>query len=365
MLDCTVNETRKFLFYTHSFAGGGAERVWALLASEFARRGHQVIFAVDFNAPENRGYIDPQVKIIELPLGHLRATWALNRLIRTEKPDISLSAIGVSNLKHAIAALLAFRIRRSIMSFHGFFPSEPQFLSSLANRLTPVLSRLCARSIAVSDSLREALVRDHGASPARTVRIYNPVDVHDITENIDEAGLRARPPQILFAGRFNPDKDIATLLHAFSMVKTPQATLVLAGDGPSRPEIEARIPVLGLAGRVKMAGYVQDLASLYRTSRCFALSSIRESFGNVVAEALGHGLPVVSTAAAGPAEILDHGRFGAIVPIGDAAAMAIAMDEALQNPGDPAERMARAAEFSVDIAAKAYLDICEAVIREN
>jgi glycosyltransferase involved in cell wall biosynthesis len=94
------------------------------------------------------------------------------------------------------------------------------------------------------------------------------------------------------------------------------------------------------------------------------LTSRLESFGNVVAEGLAHGLPVVSTATAGPCEILDHGRHGAIVPIGDATAVAEAIDAALADPGDPLPRMEHAALFSIERATDAYLAAAEAVIAE-
>ena len=370
MIGGTLAHSRKFLFYTHSLAGGGAERVWALLASECARLGHDVSFVVDFDSPENQAFIDPAVKVVQLPhlsghLGHVIATFALARMLRREKPDVSFSAIGVSNLKLMIASLLAWRWRRAVISYHGFFPSEPQFLSRMGNRLTPILTRLCGRAIAVSDGLKTALLENHGASRARTVRIYNPVDFLGAPTALSSDELAARAPQIVSVGRFVEDKDLLTLLRAFAQVKTPGAQLLMVGDGPMRHEIEHEIQVLGLENRVTLAGYLRDPSSAYRSSRVLVLSSLRESFGNVVAEALAHGLAVVSTDAVGPVEILDHGRYGCIVPVGDIEALARAMEDALDHPGDPAPRMARAALFHVNIATKAYLALAEDVLNAD
>jgi glycosyltransferase involved in cell wall biosynthesis len=354
---------RKFLFYMHALAGGGAERVFAILASEFARRGHEVLFAVDFDAPENRGFLDQSIRLVTLPRGHAGAVVALARLLRREKPDVSLSGIGVSNLKHMIAALMAGRHRRAIISFHGFFPSEPQFLSRIGNHLTPLLTRLCGGAVAVSDALADTLVRKHGASPARTMRIYNPVDPLEAPQSLSREALKGRDPVILFVGRMAPDKDIGTLLGAFARVTHPGARLAIVGDGPERAGFEAQAARMGHAARITFHGYQPNPGAAYRAARVFALTSRRESFGNVVAEALAHGLPVVTTASAGPSEIIDHGRFGAIVPIGDEAAFAAALDRALADPGDPAPRIARAAEFSIDRAADAYLALAEDLIR--
>ncbi len=147
-------------------------------------------------------------------------------------------------------------------------------------------------------------------------------------------------------------------------MKTPGAHLELVGDGPERPALEAQVKALGLADRVTFSGYLADPTEAYARARCLVLTSCLESFGNVVAEGLAHGLPVVSTAAAGPLEILDHGRYGTIVPIGDVPALARALDDALADPGDPAPRIARAALFSIDRATDAYLAAAEAVIAE-
>lgn len=342
--------------------GGGAERVWALLASEFARLGHDVIFAVDYEAEENTAFLDPAVRRITLPEGHFGAALGLAKLLRTEKPDASLSGLGVANLKHMIAAVLAWRHRRAIISYHGFFASEPQFLSRLGNALTPLLTRIAGRAVAVSDGLREALVMCHHAAPEKTERIYNPVHIASAASKPDRAALAARDPVVLFVGRLNLDKDIPMLLRAFAGVTVPGARLEIAGDGPLRDDLVALARELGLADRVTFLGYLADPSEAYRRARCLALTSKRESFGNVVAEALDHGLPVVATATDGPAEILEHGRFGALVPIGDHAAMTAALEAALADPGDPAPRIAHASGFAVERATANYLAMAEGVI---
>lgn len=359
-------QSRKYLFYMPALIGGGAERVWALLASEFARRGHDVTFAVDYDAAENETFIDPDVKRVTLPAGHFGATLGLARLLLTLKPDVSLSGLGVANLKHMIAALMTWRHRRTVISYHGFFASEPQFLSRLGNRLTPVFTRLCGRAVTVSDGLRNTLIARHGASARRLMRIYNPVYRAEGGQvRPDAAALAARAPTVLFVGRLNVDKDLPTLLSAFSKVTHAGATLSIVGDGPLRADLEREAARLGIADRVRFLGYLRDPSTAYRQARCLVLASKRESFGNVVAEALDHGLPVVATATDGPSEILEHGRFGAVVPIGDAGAIARAIDKALAEPGDPMPRMAHATAFAVDRATDAYLAMTEAVIAET
>lgn len=356
--------SRKYLFYMPALLGGGAERVFALLASETVRRGHEVLFAVDYEAQENLGYLAPEIRRITLPPGHAQAVIGLAKLLRRERPDVSFSGLGVANLKHMLAALAVGRHRRAVISFHGFFESENRLLSRLGNHGAPLFTRLCGRAVAVSDGLRHALVHGYKASPTRTVRIYNPVYSPKDWPVISASAIAARSPRILFVGRMHPDKDLSTLLRGFARVTTPGAVLELVGDGAIRPALEAEAQALGIADRVTFSGYLGDPASAYGRARVLALTSRLESFGNVVAEALAHGLPVVSTMAAGPSEILAGGAFGRLVAIGDVEGLAKALDQALAEPGDPAPRQERATLFSIEKATDAYLTLAEDILRE-
>ncbi len=355
--------SRKILLYLPALMGGGAERVFALLASAFVRRGHAVLFAVDYEAPENLGFLDPRVRLILLPRGHLRATLGLRALLAREKPDVSLSGIGVSNLKHMIAATLAGRRKRSILSFHAFFITESSgLLTSLGNALTPLFTRWAGHSVAVSDGLRQDLIHARGGYAPRLTRIHNPVVCAPAERLPDAAALRARPPHVLYMGRLHPGKAVDTLLEAFTQVQYPGARLLLAGDGAERAQYEALAERLGIRGRCDFLGYLKDPGEAFGQARVFAFPSLRESFGNVTAEALGHGLPVVATATVGAQEVLDQGRHGTIVPVGDSAALARGIDAALADPGEPGPRIAHAARFAPEHAADQYMALFEAVI---
>ncbi|MEZ5841562.1 MAG: glycosyltransferase [Hyphomicrobiales bacterium] len=344
---------RKLLFYTHGLIDGGAERVWALIASRLAAAGDEVIFAVDRAAEGNGPDLDPAVRLVVLGGGHGTHVTRLAALMRQERPEAALSAAGGSNFKLALARLLApFSGTRLIPSYHGFEDWKTGFLGNLTYRLLPTIARLSARVVAVSDALAKALVEEWGAPADKVVRIYNPVETAAAAPTA--ADLASRPPVVLGVGRLSAEKDFAALVKAFAEVRTPGAELILLGDGPERGAIEAEIERLGLHGRVRLAGYQKELSPFYASARCLALASRTESFGNVVVEALSHGLPVVSTATAGPTEILDHGRHGRLVAVGDTPSRARAIEAALADPGDPAPRAARAAEFSARAGVAAY-----------
>ena len=345
---------RALLFYTHALVGGGAERVWARLASGFAARGDRVTFAVDFEAQEALPLLTKDVTLEVLPRGHRAATWALSRLIAARKPAASLSAISVSNLKHAWAARLARRGDRAILSYHGFFDSEPERLSRIGYRLTPLLSRASAATVAVSRAMREDLVAHFHTPAAKTVAIFNPAAPEPFPAPLDAAAFAARAPLVVAIGRLVPDKDFVTLLRAFARLANPDARLVILGEGPERARLEGEIEALGLAGRVTMPGFAADPGDMLAKARVFALTSRREAFSLVCVEALAHGLPVVATACGGPSEILNTPALGAIAPVGDVEAIAQALAAYLADPGDPAPRRQRALDFTLHAALDAY-----------
>src|SRR5690606_26732556 len=134
--------------------------------------------------------------------------------------------------------------------------------------------------------------------------------------------------------------------------------LCILGEGEERPRLQALVDALGLDGRLLLPGYQSDPAPWYAHADLFVLSSDHEGFGNVIVEALEQGVPVVSTdCPSGPREILEGGKYGTLVPVGDAAALASAIDDALSREHNHDALKRRAQDFSVDKAADAYLDL--------
>lgn len=356
----TVNPL-KILFHTWSLGGGGAERVFAVLASGLAERGHDVVITTESEDERNGSYLSGSVRRYPPTGGRVSSVKALARFIAVERPDVSISAISACNLRHAIAATLAGRRNRAIMSYHGHSGSEPEFSNQLGYWATPITTRLLARTVAVSDGLRRHIVDTWHGSAAKTVRIYNPTLVGHL-EGVarSEAELKARPPTVVSVGSLLMRKNYIGLVRAFAEVKTPDARLVIVGEGPMRFDIEAEIARLGLTGRVSLPGYLTEPWDAYAGARAFALASREESFGLVIVEALAQGLPVVVTTSDGPQEVLDHGRYGTLVDQDDAVGMAAAIDRALSAPGDPSPRLQRAAEYGVAAGVDAY----EALFRE-
>lgn len=350
----------RLLFYTHGLVGGGAERVWALLASGLHARGWDVTFGVDFEARENAGLLPGDMKRVLFGQGHGRAVRAIARYLKAERPVAAFGAVGGSNLKLLLAKFLSRWRGAAVLSVHGRYDAEPRrFLGRFTYASTPVTSRLAARTLVVSDDLRNYLIKRFRARPDRLTTIYNAIHLPPADHVPSAKELAARPDVVLAMGRLVPEKGFDTLLQAIAQ-SSRSPRLVVLGDGPERQALEQQARSLGIAERVEFRGYVNEPWPVLRAVKMLALASHTEAFGNVLVEAMAHGLPVVATRCGGPEEVLGEGRHGRLVPVGDAKAMAGAIDATLADPGDPALRRTRAEEFSLDIA----LDRMEALIAE-
>src|SRR4051794_39910981 len=224
--------------------------------------------------------------------------------------------------------------------------------------------------VAVSDGVADALARVTGLPRGRIRTVHNPVVGPELEalsrEPVAHPWLApGEPPVVLSAARLTEQKDLPTLLRAFARLRAGRtARLLILGDLPTPERTAARIGELrGLAERlgvgadVDLPGYVANPYAYMARARLFVLSSAWEGFGNVLVEAMACGCPVVSTdCPSGPAEILDGGRYGPLVPVGDDAALAAAMGRVLAASPDPATLRARAAEFTVERATDDYLN---------
>jgi glycosyltransferase involved in cell wall biosynthesis len=217
--------------------------------------------------------------------------------------------------------------------------------------------------VAVSQGAADDLAQFANLDRKSITVIYNPVV--DDTELC--RGEQLSPDQwwtgahhrVLAVGTLKAIKDYNTLLLAFAKLrKRVNARLLILGEGKCRSSLEAMVSQLELIGEVFMPGFVKDPSPYYLHADLHVLSSVGEGLPTVIIEALAAGTPVVSTdCPSGPREILSDGRFGHLVPVGDAAALAVAMAESLAATHDTAALKARAQDFSIDKAVNRYEEL--------
>ena len=166
------------------------------------------------------------------------------------------------------------------------------------------------------------------------------------------------PPVIVAAGRLTPAKDLPVLIRAFAMLRAQRpAKLVILGEGGERRALTALVGQLGLDGEVDLPGWEPNPFRYMARCSAYALSSTREGSPAALVQAMACGAPVVSTdCPSGPREVLGDGRFGALVPVGDVAAMARALGEAVDRGRHPPPAEAWA-PYAIGNAVDAYEDL--------
>lgn len=356
---------KRIVFHIASLRGGGAERVFVLMANELASRGHDVtLFTWNAEGP-NAALRSPAVKLINLSFaihgeGYSKADTLKGvvqgaRVLRRLAPDAVFSAPEFANLLMAVALLLARSRAKFFPSFHAAASHTSNRIGArLAGYLSSLVAARATSAIAVSEGVGGDLVAN-GFSRSKVTVINNPLPSPAPLREHNypwQAELKAMGdgPVIVTAGRLVAVKDHRTLLQAFATLRASRdARLVIFGEGPLDAELRAYAGEIGIAQDVLFAGYVDDPAACYAVADLFALSSTSEGFGNVLVEAMAAGVPVVSTDAPhGPREILGDGRFGSLVPVGDANALAEAMGRMLDRPTPTAALSARAADFTIE-----------------
>lgn len=346
---------------------GGAERMTVNLAGELARRGHVVDLVLVERTGPLLAEIPAAVNVVDL--GAKRARGAVRQLrdyLRRERPAALLSVAFQSNIL-AMTAALGLRERpRIVLSVRNAYSATLAANPPLTRILLKVATRLLYPRadwvVGIAKGTAEDLRRNAGLSAERVRSIYNPVLRPDFqrlaAEPPDPRILGDRSsPMIISAGRLTRQKDQATLIRAFAeLSRRRPAQLLLLGEGELRPRLEALARELGVGDRVSLPGAVANPFPYMREADLFVLSSAWEGFGNVLVEAMATGTPVVTTDCPhGPREILEDGKWGILVPVGEPARLAEAMEQVLLTGGiDP---RARAREFTVERAADLYLEL--------
>ena len=360
----------KVALFLPDFRGGGAERVCVNLANAFAARGLNVDAVVMRHQGELLPLLDPRITLVDLGAPRPRHVLPpLMRYLRAARPDAVLANIWPLTILAALARMLSGVRCRLVVVEHNTWS-----FSKLARRwrtrmmIKGSMRCLLPRAdavVGVSQGVAADLEQFAGLSEGSVRTIYNPaVRGHGgesamLLENGTAWAAAGPHKRVLAVGTLKAQKDFPTMLRAFSsLCRRVDARLLILGEGEERARLQQLIDALGLQDGVDMPGFVPDTTPYYAHADLFVLSSDHEGFGNVIVEALEQGVPVVSTdCPSGPREILEGGKYGTLVPVGDVDALATAMQASLQSTDDRAALKARAQDFSVDRIADEYLDL--------
>lgn len=345
--------------------GGGIGRVLVNLGNAFVERGVSVDLLLGNSDSPYLQQLSPHVRVIELPTTHaFSGLPALVGYLRRERPaSINTDSIRVNALAlraRSLARLSSSKTIRVCATLHNTYSRTLATRSPAKRRsLLARIRRFYPRNdavIAVSRGVAEDFLDLTPLPPSRLHVIPNPVVTSGIEQlaalDPDHPWLApGQPPLMLAVGRLHPQKDYPALLRACAALPENTAwRLLILGEGEQRSHLEQLIGELGLTGRAALGGQVDNPYAYMARARFLVLSSAWEGFGNVLVEAMAVGTPVVATDCPhGPGEILDEGRLGRLVPVGDVEALTAAISDALVRPA-PAPEILRAATEQYQVA---------------
>ena len=306
---------KSIVFLTGSMARGGAERVISLLANHYAKKGWQVsILMLLHNQIEYP--LEDQVKVLDLSNERIKAVFDMPRLIyrvrkyvNDNKPN---AVIGFMAQISVIAGLACKGLNTRLILSERIDPSAVKRNVLFRKMLNHVYAN-CSLTVLQTQRAQKYF-------PAKvqknSVIIPNPIQ-------IAQKAAEQRRPCIVTAGRLTKQKNHSMLINAFAKLveKHPEYTMRIFGEGPLRSELQKQITTLGLTEKVKLMGNVQDIHAQIADAEIFVLSSDFEGLSNALLEAMMMGLPCIATNCSGCDEVIEHGKNGLLIHIGDTDAL--------------------------------------------
>jgi glycosyltransferase involved in cell wall biosynthesis len=364
------------LAYVHSFEPGGVERVGLRLCDAWQSAGANVTVLLGRSDGAMRRDA-PRLNYVRYPSGPFPTAWCetawmilcLWRQVRSSPPDVifcpgnsyTVVAVALRLLLGGRCPPIVAKVSNSLARHDMIVPVR------LAYRLWLRLQGgLVTRWVSMAASMRTEIAAAMGAPEAEIAIIEDPAlderEALRLARARDDRPCRPETGQLfLSVGRLCPQKRFDLLIRAFALAAAPGDRLVILGEGPGRPRLEALARRLGVDQRMSLPGHRRDIAAWLAQADAFVLSSDYEGVPAVIIEAMAAGVPVVAThSSAAMEDLLDRGRLGRLVACGDTAALAQAMAEAgTAHPNVEAAR-AQAARFCVERAAPAYLKVMRA-----
>jgi len=338
-----------------------------------ANYGYDVDLVLGKKQGEYLGQIPTKVNLVDLKVKKLLFSFnVVGAYLHQCKPAVLISA----NERVNIVALLAKKKYRSktklIISVHTNNTEQmARQGASVYRRIIIKLARFtykwADRVVAVSKGVAEDIEGLFSVPPEKINVIYNPIINANLSEKINEPVdhpwlNQVEFPVVIGMGRLDRSKDFSTLIKSLIEIKQEVADtkLIILGEGQLREALENEIKMLHLEKDVHMPGFVENPYSYLKNSSVFVLSSAWEGFGNALVEAMAAGTPVIATdCPSGPAEILEGGKYGPLVPVGDAYKLAKEVVAILKDPPVSETLIRRAHDFTVDKAVDQYVNMID------
>ena len=363
------NPLSPIAFFIPGLNGGGAQRVFVTLVNTLVKMTSRPIHLVTVR---EGGVFESLVdeRVVRVVLGQQRVLHSilpLARYLRAERPAAVVSTLDYCNIAFLSATFFCRAPFRKVIREANVIPEQvnsprAKIKSAGLMFLMRLLYRRADAVIIITKDVETSLLRHRVARLERMRRIPNPV----ILKGAAPKGSNSVGPPgerfIVAVGRLSYQKGFDVLIGAFAQLADQDLRLVILGEGP----LEARLRELAaenhVADRVSFPGFVPDTREYLRMASLFVLPSRWEGFSNVLAEALAAGTPIVASDCPGsPREVLEGGRLGRLVPVGDPDVLAEAIAAELEQPSaTPEARIQRASAFEAEKIAGQYLQLLTA-----
>lgn len=357
----------RYSFFLHAFYGGGAEKVIITVANQLAQRGEQVDLVVGKAEGPIKHLVDSAVNVIDLDCDRTyKAIVPLARYLRSAQPLALLTSIihanVVAGLAHGLARSPARLILREANPEHTAIQSFSAVKGWVMKRLAYWTYRRADLIISVSKALEKTVREDLDIRhPNAVAVIYNPItpDLKALSDQplAQDLVVHEELPLVLGVGRLVEAKGFRILLKAVAKLNnTHPVQLVIAGQGDDLNYLESLADKLGISEHVSFPGFVTNPLPLMKRASVYVMSSYLEGMPNALIEALACGTPVVSTdCPTGPREVLENGKHGALVPMGDVDAMAQAIAGVLDGKAAQVDIDEFVRRFDLDVIVDQYL----------
>lgn len=342
------------------FGLGGAEIMCENLVYELKKRGHEVVVLSLFRKKtpitERMEKAQVDIRYLDKKQGiDLSMYRKLKAIFKQEKPDIVHTHLYVAKYVFPVAAAMKIKV---VHTLHSIAEKEN---GNMERKLNDFFFKHCRLiPVALSELVRDTVVREYGISKDKIPVIYNGVDLSKCLPKKDYAVDGNF--KILHVGSFSEPKNHIGLLRAFKLFhdKHKDSELWLIGDGQKRAEIESFVNENDLVTSIKILGQQSNVFQFLRDADIFTLPSNYEGIPMSLIEAMGTGLPIVATAVGGVPDMLTHME-NALVVENDVEKIAMAFESYYEDStmretfGQEAYKRANA--FSASTMAKKYTDV--------
>ena len=321
----------KIMFYLNTLGIGGAERVMSQLATHFNKAGYCTVFVTSFAQGQEyalgEGIVRYSLEETEIPQSRIKRNVTritkLRKLCKQENPDVLVSFMQEPNFR-AILATVGLPVK-TLVSVRN--DPNREYAGKLGRFVGKVILPMADACVFQTE--------DAKAWFPKGLQKKSQVIMNDVKEEFFDIA-RESTGNVVTVGRLNKQKNHALLIRAYAAIaaKYPDRKLLLYGKGDLHDELHRLIDQLGMQDHISLQGATEDVAGVLSKAGVFVLSSDYEGMPNCLLEALAAGVPSISTdcPCGGPKMLIEHGKNGLLVPVGDEAALTESMDRLLSNP---------------------------------